>query len=94
MNEEQHEKQVCSRSVIKEICMNCVPEQSVKEKYVSLFFIFSFFFEHVSQFPSKKREQGWRKQPGDGSAKLSTIPRITGTQASRGVWGHAPPGNF
>ena len=38
--------------------------------------------------------QGWRKQPGDGPAKLSTIPRIMGTQASRGVWGHAPPGNF
>jgi len=26
--------------------------------------------------------QGRRKQPGDGPAKLSTIPRITGTQAS------------
>ena len=59
-----------------------------KKKYVSLFFIFSFF-EHVSQFPSKKGEQGRRKQPSDGS-KLSTIPRITGTQASRGVWRHAP----
>ena len=38
--------------------------------------------------------QGWQKQPGDGLVKLSTIPKITGTQASRGVWGHAPPGNF
>jgi len=37
--------------------------------------------------------QGWRKQPGDGLAKLSTIPRITGTQASRGVGG-IPPENF
>ena len=35
--------------------------------------------------------QGRRKQPGDGPAKLSTIPRVTGIQASRGVWGHAPP---
>jgi len=33
--------------------------------------------------------QGQWKQPGDGTAKLSTIPRIMGTQASRGVWGHA-----
>jgi len=30
--------------------------------------------------------QGWQKQPGDGLDKLSIIPRITGTQASRGVW--------
>ena len=33
---------------------------------------------------------GRREQPGDGPAKLSTIPRIMDTQASRGVWGHAP----
>jgi len=35
-------------------------------------------------------QQGRRKQLGDGPAKLSTIPRIMDTQASRGVWGHAP----
>ena len=35
-------------------------------------------------------QQGRRKQPGDGPSKLSTISRITGTQASREVWGHAP----
>ena len=40
--------------------------------------------------PSKIPLQGQRKQPGDGPTKLSTIPRITGTQASRVVWGHAP----
>jgi len=38
--------------------------------------------------------QGRRKQPGDGPAKLSTIPGVTGIQASRGVWGHAPPRKF
>ena len=39
--------------------------------------------------------QGWRKQPGDGLAKLSTIPRITGTQASRGSGGMpSPPRKF
>ena len=27
---------------------------------------------------------------GDGPAKLSTIPKITGTQASRGAWGMPP----
>jgi len=31
--------------------------------------------------------QGWRKQPGDGLAKLSTIPRIMGAQAFRGSGG-------
>ena len=38
--------------------------------------------------------QGWQKQPGDGPAKLSTIPRIMGTQATRGSEGMPPPGNF
>ena len=37
--------------------------------------------------------QGRWKQPDDGLAKLSTIPRIMGTQASRGSGG-MPPGNF
>ena len=37
--------------------------------------------------------QGWRKQPDDGLAKLSTIPRIMSTQAFRGSGG-MPPGNF
>ena len=34
------------------------------------------------------KSQGRQKQPDDGPAKLSTIPRITGTQASRrsGAW--------
>ena len=34
--------------------------------------------------------QGRRKQPGVGPAKLSTIPRITGTQIFGGIWGHVP----
>ena len=34
--------------------------------------------------------QGWWKKPGDGPAKLSTIPRIMSTQASRGSGGMPP----
>ena len=35
--------------------------------------------------------QGRWKQPGDGPAKLSTIPRIMSTQATRGGSGGMPP---
>ena len=38
--------------------------------------------------------QGQQKQPGDGLAKLSIIPRITGTQASMGYGGMPLLGNF
>ena len=38
-------------------------------------------------------QQGPQNQPGDGPAKLSTISRITGTQASRGSVG-MPPRKF